>query len=176
MKTWLFAWTGFATLLLAASYTVPAAAGSPLAPAQRPRLASVAFTDIAGAPQTLASRQGRVVVVAVWATTCLPCIKQMAALDRLQDKLGAQGLEVVALAQDKGGPAAVKAFLQQQGLPHLKIYVDAGGQAARALGARGMPTSIVADVRGREAFRAEGVVNWDDARVTELLRTLLGGG
>ncbi len=155
------------------TYTVPAASESVLAPGQRPRLPNVAFTDGRGAPQVLASRRGKPVLLVVWATTCAPCVKQMPALDALQGQLGPQGLEVIAMSQDPGGPAAVKRFLQQQGLANLKVYNDMGGQAARMLGVRAMPTAILIDAEGRQATRIEGAAAWNDPRMVQAIRTML---
>lgn len=155
------------------TYTVPAASESVLAPDQRPRLPNVAFTDGRGAPRSLSSHRGKPVLLVVWATTCAPCVKQMPAIDALQGQLGPEGLEVIAMSQDPGGPAAVQRFLKQQGLRNLKVYNDMGGQAARMLGVRAMPTAILIDASGRQASRVEGPGAWNDPQVIQAIRTLL---
>jgi len=45
-------------------------------------------------------------VLNVWATWCRPCRTEMPALERLQQKLGNNGLEIVAVSVD-GGDAVV---------------------------------------------------------------------
>src|SRR5712691_1123238 len=50
-------------------------AGAPL------RVPELAFRDAAGAPKTLADWRGRVVLFNLWATWCVPCRKEMPALD-----------------------------------------------------------------------------------------------
>ncbi len=159
------------------TYTVPVAAESPLPPPQaRPRMPALSFADGRGVPLNLSRYRGRVVLVSLWATTCAPCIKQMAALDSLQRDLGPGGFEVVALAQDPGGADTVRRFFAQQKLSSLKVFVDSGNEAGRRLGARGMPTSVLVDVRGRAVARLEGPVDWTAPEMMSLIRTLMAGG
>jgi thiol-disulfide isomerase/thioredoxin len=48
----------------------------------------VKFLDAAAKERTLADWRGKVVLLNLWATWCLPCRKEMPALDRLQRELG----------------------------------------------------------------------------------------
>src|SRR5262245_8013698 len=59
-------------------------------------LPDLAFTDAGGQRKTLADWRGRTVLLNLWATWCVPCRREMPALDELQAKLGAPGFEVVA--------------------------------------------------------------------------------
>ena len=47
----------------------------------------------------------------LWATWCLPCRKEMPALDRLQAELGSDKFQVVALSVDRTGLAGARKFL-----------------------------------------------------------------
>ena len=51
-------------------------------------LPEVKFLDAAGKERTLADWRGKVVLLNLWATWCLPCRKEMPALDRLQREMG----------------------------------------------------------------------------------------
>lgn len=157
------------------TYTVPAAAEKTLPPAERKSLPNVAFVDAKGAPQTLSRLRGRTVLVVLWATNCGPCIKQMESLDRLQAELAGSGFEVLALAQDPGGAYAVQRFYEQQGLKNLKVFLDPGAQAARSLGARGIPTGVLVDAQGREAGRAEGAHDWGKPDTVAAIRQVITG-
>src|SRR6267142_2343981 len=52
------------------------------------RVPPLAFKDADGADRTLADWKGRVVLLNLWATWCVPCRKEMPALDALQNRLG----------------------------------------------------------------------------------------
>src|SRR6476620_9617405 len=64
------------------------------------RLPDLAFQDGDGKPVTLASFRGRTVLLNLWATWCVPCRKEMPALDALQAKLGDDKFQVVAVNID----------------------------------------------------------------------------
>src|SRR5262249_12584820 len=61
------------------------------------KLPELAFRDAAGLSKSLADWRGRTVLLNLWATWCVPCRKEMPALDALQDKLGGPNFEVVAI-------------------------------------------------------------------------------
>jgi cytochrome oxidase Cu insertion factor (SCO1/SenC/PrrC family) len=52
------------------------------------RLPDLAFEDADGKPRKLSDWRGRTVLVNLWATWCVPCRKEMPALEGLQTRLG----------------------------------------------------------------------------------------
>jgi thiol-disulfide isomerase/thioredoxin len=68
------------------------------------RLPDLAFNDPSGKPVTLADFRGRTVLLNLWATWCVPCRKEMPALDALQAKLGGDKFQVVAVNIDTRNP------------------------------------------------------------------------
>jgi thiol-disulfide isomerase/thioredoxin len=129
------------------------------------------FVDGAGKPRSLADFRGRVILLNLWATWCVPCRKEMPALDRLQAALGGQGFEVVALSIDQGGIAAVKRFYEELEVRNLRIYVDQNGDALGKLGSVGIPLTIFVDRDGRERWRVVGPREWD---APEAVRAITG--
>ena len=120
-------------------------------PLATPRpLPELRFADAGGRKLTLADFRGRLVLLNLWATWCVPCRKEMPALDRLQARLGGSGFEVVALSIDRKGLSAVQPFYQELVLKALRIYVDQSGEAADKLGAPNIPTTLLVDRNGRE--------------------------
>lgn len=156
------------------TYTVPVQSGSVLAPGGGGRAPNVAFLDAKGAPQTLSSWRGRAVLVVLWSRACAPCLKQLEDIDRLQGRLGPQGFEVLALAQGRESGDALRRFYQQQGLSNLKVYLDPEARAARALGARGIPTGLLIDPAGRVAGVVEGPADWADPGMIAAIRKVMG--
>ena len=71
-----------------------------------------------------------------------------------------RGDSVLALSSDRGGAAVVARFYAAHGITGLAVWLDPRGAAARAWGARGLPTTLVVDRAGRERGRLEGAADW----------------
>lgn len=134
----------------------------------------VAFADGNGRATTLAEFGGKVVLVNLWATWCLPCRKEMPTLDRLQAQLGGADFQVVTLSIDTGGAQAVRAFYQETGVQHLPVFVDVSGAAIRRLNAPGLPTTLLFDRNGAEIGRFIGPAEWDSPRIVEIIKNAIG--
>jgi len=137
---------------------------------------AIAFTDAAGREHGLSDFAGRGLVINLWATWCPPCVREMPALDALAATLGPEGIAVLPLSSDRGGLAVVQAFYQRTGLRHLGIWLDPGATATRALGARGLPTTVIVDRGGRERARLEGDAEWDAPDFMAAIRRLTARG
>ena len=127
------------------------------------------FADEEGHELTLADFRGRVVLLNVWATWCVPCRKEMPALDRLQARLGGKDFLVIPLSIDREGVAPVKRFYQELGLEKLGIYVDPSGKGSRALAIPGVPTTLLIDRQGREVARKMGAAEWDSTEMASVI-------
>src|SRR6202047_145096 len=57
------------------------------------RVPDLAFRDAASAERHLSEWRGRTVLLNLWATWCVPCRREMPALDALEAKLGSGGVE-----------------------------------------------------------------------------------
>src|ERR1700722_5681199 len=79
----------------------------------------LAFKDTAGRDRTLKDWRGRTVLLNLWATWCVPCRKEMPALDALEGKLGGQNFEVVAVNIDTRDPQKPLTFLKDVGIKRL---------------------------------------------------------
>ena len=153
----------------------PAAVAGELFPAAEPKpVPELRFADAAGRPRMLSEFRGKAVLLNFWATWCVPCRKELPALDRLQARLGGPDFEVVALSIDRKGLPAVQAFYAELGLKVLAIYVDESGRAASQVGAVGIPTTLLVDARGREIGRAVGPREWDSAAAVAEIERRLG--
>jgi thiol-disulfide isomerase/thioredoxin len=132
------------------------------------------FLTADGAERRVAEFAGRGLVINLWATWCPPCVAEMPALDRLHAMLAADRIEVLALSSDRGGAMQVAPFYQRVGLRNLAILLDPAGRAGRAMGARGLPTTIIVGRDGQELARLEGAAEWDRADMVAALRALVG--
>ena len=82
------------------------------------------FQDAAGRERTLADWRGKVVLLNLWATWCLPCRKEMPALDRLQAEMASDRFEVVAVSVDRTGLQGARKFLDETKVGRLALYAD----------------------------------------------------
>ena len=96
-----------------------------LAVAETPlRVPDVAFRDAGGAQRHLADWRGRTVLFNLWATWCVPCRKEMPALDTLEAKLGGPAFEVVTVNIDTRDPDKPRTWLKEVGIGRLAYYAD----------------------------------------------------
>ena len=133
-------------------------------------LPRVPFTDGDWRELTLEAFRGKVVLLNIWATWCVPCREEMPTLDRLQAKLGGPDFQVVALSIDQEGIFAVKKFYEELALESLDIYVDDSMRAPSLLGVIGIPATLLIDREGREIGRKLGPAEWDSEEVVTLIR------
>jgi len=136
-------------------------------------LPPISMRDAEGKAVPLERFRGKVVLLNVWATWCGPCRVEMPTLERLQARLGGPGFEVVALSTDVGGAQAVREFYDSLKITRLAIYVEGEGNVLTALGAPGLPTTLVVDAQGREVARYLGGADWEAPEVENLIRALV---
>jgi thiol-disulfide isomerase/thioredoxin len=132
-------------------------------------LAPLGFVDGDGAAMMLSDFRGRIVLLNVWATWCVPCRKEMPALDRLQARLGGSDFTVVPLSIDHRGRDAVVRFYREYGLSSLGIYVDKSAGATYAINALGLPVTLLIDREGLELGRVIGAAEWDGDEMLSLI-------
>jgi thiol-disulfide isomerase/thioredoxin len=128
------------------------------------------FQDAEGKERALADWKGKVVLLNLWATWCLPCRKEMPALDRLQAAEGSGKFEVVAISVDRKGMDASKKFLSETGVRNLALYVDTSAKLNSDLRAVGLPATVLIDKDGREIGRLLGPAEWDSEDAVRLIR------
>jgi len=168
--------SGCAAAVKLANRIAPLAHGevAALAVATAPlRLPDLAFDDADGRPKKLSDWRGRTVLVNLWATWCVPCRKEMPALDGLQSKLGGKNFEVVAINIDTRDPEKPKNFLRDAKLNRLSYYSDDKAkvfQDLKTVGrAVGMPTSVLVDGQGCEIATIAGPAEWDSDDAVKLI-------
>lgn len=121
----------------------------------------LSFEMPAGGTLTMASLQGKPLLLNFWATWCKPCVREMPEIDRFYRDHAAKGWQVVGLAIDS--PTPVREFLTKVpvGFP-IGLAGLEGTELVRQLGNErgGLPFSLAFDRQARVAHRKLGETSY----------------
>ncbi len=131
------------------------------------------FFDATQQTKSIEAFKGKVVLLNLWATWCSPCREEMPALDRLQNEMGSDRFEVVAVSVDKNGFDKARDFLKGIDIKSLAFYADPTARAASHVKAIGMPATLLVDAEGREIGRLMGPAEWDSPDAKRLIEAAL---
>lgn len=125
------------------------------------------FAGPDGKPVKLSDFRGRNVLLNLWASWCVPCRREMPALDRLEGKAGGSDFQVVAIDVDTARLDRPKAFLKEIGVKNLLFYADNKADVFETLKQNGkvlgLPTTILVGKDGCAIGTMAGPAEWDSA-------------
>ena len=107
----------------------------------------VVLKDSLGQTFDFASLKGRYVYIDLWASWCVPCIKEIPALRKLEAACKDLPVAFVSISIDQSREAWLKRK-RSLGLTGLQLH-DANGRLAEALNVSGIPHFLVYDKQGR---------------------------
>ena len=140
------------------------------APAAMP---DISFEAPGGGRKSLSDFRGKIVLLNLWATWCIPCREEMPALDKLQAKAGGPDFEVVAINIDTTRLERRQAFLDTAGVKSLAFYADPKAEAFQVLRAankvEGLPTSWLIGRDGCEIGVLAAKADWGSADAAALI-------
>jgi peroxiredoxin len=125
-----------------------------------------------GRPARFSDYRGKVVLLNIWATYCIPCRTEMPAIERLSHRLAGTDFHVLAVSVDVVDSTAVDAFVRQYGLT-FDVWHDQPGLTQRLYQTTGVPETFVIDRHGVIVKKAIGAMDWDDPVNEILIRRLL---
>ncbi len=99
--------------------------------------------------------QGRVTLVNVWASWCVPCRQEHPLLETLARQ---SGVEIFGLNY-KDSPDAAQRFLATLGNPFARVGADRDGRVAIDWGVYGVPETFVVDGSGRIVLKHVGALD-----------------
>ena len=133
----------------------------------------ISFEAPGGGRKSLSDFRGKIVLLNLWATWCIPCREEMPALDKLQAKAGGPDFEVVAINIDTTRLERRQAFLDTAGVKSLAFYADPKAEAFQVLRAankvEGLPTSWLIGRDGCEIGVLAAKADWGSADAAALI-------
>jgi len=105
-----------------------------------------------------AAFKGRVSIVNVWASWCVPCHDEAPLLTQLGKDTQIQVIGI----NYKDSPENARRFLGRYGNPFGMVGVDGNGRAAIEWGVYGVPETFIVDAKGVIRFKHTGPLAMDD--------------
>ena len=127
-----------------------------------------AFEARGGAIKHMSDFGGQPVLVNLWASWCAPCVAELPALNALAIAKTDQ-MTILAISQDMEGWKAVDKRFKPDAFSKLTPYLDQPNNFALAVGAKGLPVSILYDAAGKEVWRVARPLEWNSPEVRALL-------
>jgi thiol-disulfide isomerase/thioredoxin len=172
-----------AASVLAAPATALASGGPP--PMERYRIVRPArdvgdfpMTGLDGSASRFSRFRGKLVLMNFWATWCPACREELPALDRLQQAMGRDGLQVVAVSVDRGDRRSVERYVRDRRIRTVPVFVDPDARIAHSEGSAdrrapfalyGMPITYVISRAGTIQGYVLGEADWSSEAARNLL-------
>jgi len=131
-------------------------------PAVRMKAPDFSLSDMDGKNRSLASYQGRAVILHFWATWCVPCRKEMPTLHHLHKSLDGKEIELVCVSVDTGNKKKVERFMNDIN-HHFFTLLDPDGDVRKDYEVRALPTTYLIAGDGKISGRIIGERDWTKA-------------
>ena len=119
---------------------------------------------------SLSQLKGRVVVLNFWATWCPPCIEEMPSLVRMQQRMQAKGVTVLAVSVDVDD-SNYRRFLKDHNVSLLSVR-DPNQKSNALYGTFKFPETYIIDRNGVMRRKFIGAVDWTEPEIIDFLGKL----
>ena len=123
---------------------------------------NVIFLDQKDQKISIKDFKGNLVLLNFWATWCEPCKEEMPSLDRLQNNSELNNIKIFPINISQESLKKIDNFFQELNIEYLDPYFDAPTTLAKTLSLRGVPTSILFNLEGKEFARIMGSIDFDN--------------
>ena len=139
--------------------------------------------DLQGIQKSLEDFRGKTLLVNIWATWCTPCKAEMPSMQRLQETVGADEFQILAVSIDRAPPnddptnplgGKLRSFADSLGLTFTILH-DPEDRISIDYQAAGVPASFIVDRDGILVEKISGPREWDSPQNVQLIRSVLEG-
>jgi cytochrome c biogenesis protein CcmG, thiol:disulfide interchange protein DsbE len=116
--------------------------------------------------------KGKVTLVNIWATWCVPCKVEMPAMEQVYRELAPRGFAIAAVSVDEGAPDDVRRFAQDLGVS-FDLLQDRSGKIQQTYQTTGVPESFLLNRQGIIVKRVIGAHDWNSEVNRALVQRLL---
>jgi peroxiredoxin len=121
----------------------------------------------------LADYRGKVLMINVWATWCLPCRVEMPSIEALNKAYASKGLKIVAVSiDDPGTDATIRAFVKQYGLT-FEVLHDPTKRISDLYDITGYPETFIVGKDGVIRKKLMSATDWNSPEARALVDRLL---
>jgi cytochrome c biogenesis protein CcmG, thiol:disulfide interchange protein DsbE len=132
-----------------------------------------AAVGLGGDSVSLAKLRGRPVLLNVWATWCIPCRVEVPVVERLHQRYGPKGLDVIGVSVDAPGQTtSIHNFMDFFGVTY-PIWLDPDKQVLRRFLAIGVPATFIIGADGTLLYRYMGPVKEGDPAMHRIIQASL---
>lgn len=108
------------------------------------------FPDITGKPVSMADLKGKVVLVDLWATWCVPCIAEIPHLKKLEEELKDKNIQVVSISIDvEKDKEKWQKFVEKQQLGGIQLFAGGWSDMTLYYDINSVPRFMVFDQEGK---------------------------
>ena len=132
-------------------------------------VSTLIFEDFSGKKINLNDYYGKLLIINLWATWCVPCKKEMPSLDKLQQDSAFKNLKVLAVNVEQPNHSKAKNFFDKLDIKNLNIYFDSNLNFVKEFNLRGVPTTLLMNKNGEEFARIIGEVDFQDEKFLKWL-------
>lgn len=159
---------GFSSGLFSSLIILAALFGGPLMAADTPAkpIAAAEFRSI------LQAEQGKVLVVNFWATWCVPCLREVPDLLKLEAEFASRGVKLLGVAVDDPSPGATQVEqFRKKYFPTFLTYARIGPEMDELASVidpawnEVVPTTYILDRRGKPLARIQGKKSLEEFRL-----------
>ena len=134
-------------------------------------LPNVSFKNLENKSEDLYElSKNKLLIINFWALWCVPCVKEMPALNNLSKNLKNSEIKIIYINQDGfKNYSKIKSFIKKLNFDEKDIFTDFDMSSNKIFKLRGIPTTLISNKKGKVLWRIEGIIDWESKDIISWL-------